>query len=240
MSESPVKWTPPPESLALARGDIQCWLIALDRPADDALLSADERARADRFHFDHDRRRFVAGRVARRMVLARYLGRSAAALRFEETEYGRPFIDGAPVNFNMSRSQDWALLAVSTGDVIGVDLEAIKNEEDLSSVAKDNFSSVELAALSVLQGEAWTKGFYNCWTRKEAVVKAIGAGLSIPLNQFDVSLASGEGAKIIRAGSQASPAQGWTLSAFKPLDGYCAAVASDIAAPKLHFYQFKD
>lgn len=217
--------------------DIHCWLFSLDDAAGTDALSEDECMRAAKFRFEKDRSRFVAGRAARRNILAAYLGVPPQSLIFEEGPQGRPSLKEAALSFNMSRSNSWALLAVSKAPVLGVDLEEVIGRDDLVDVAADQFSSAEQVELATLCGDQWTKGFFNCWTRKEAVVKAVGQGLSMPLDCFDVSLLPGAQAVIHRAENAASPAANWSLIAFSPLNGYCAAIANNLAAPNLHFFR---
>ena len=230
--KEPMRW---PQ--ALDKGDIHCWLFSLDRDDDESLLSQEERARAAKFHFARDQRRFIAGRAARRRILAGYLGALPAQLAFDEGAQGRPFLGDHDLNFNMSRSNGWGLVAISESNVLGVDIEAVSMSDDLRDVAVDNFSPAERGSLGGLCGDIWVQGFFNCWTRKEAVVKAVGQGLSMPLDCFDVTLAPDARAQILRADGEAQEARAWSLTAFNPLDGYCAAIASDIAAPNLHFFQ---
>lgn len=220
--------------IALRAAEIHGWLFSLDADADENLLDPAELARAARFQFDHDRRRFIAGRAARRRILARYMGAAPDALQFDEQEQGRPFLSGAPVNFNMSRSENLGLLAVADASVLGADIEAVKDTGDLVRVAADNFSATEIAALQELREESWLNGFYACWTRKEAVVKAVGKGLLMPLDEFDVSMQADRPARILRAEGEAAETAGWSLCAFSPANGFLAALASDIAAPELH------
>ena len=223
--------------MRLAPSDIHCWLFGLDGDADDQHLDEDEKARAARFKFDRDRRRFIAGHDAVRRILARYADEAPVALAFTISEQGRPaFADGA-VNFNYSRSEGWGLLGVSKSAILGVDIEAVRMTDDLPDVARRNFSETEIRALSSLAGGSWSEGFFACWTRKEAVVKAAGEGLLMPLQSFDVTLAPGAPAAILRAEGQAVVAAGWTLSAFRPLQGFHAAVAADLAAPKLQLFR---
>ncbi len=222
----------------LPSNDIHCWLISLETDAGDGLLDASERDRASRFRFDRDRRRFVAGHDAIRRVLARYHDAAPQDLEFVIEEGGRPSLNGG-VNYNYSRSEEWGLLAVSRAAVLGADIEAVRMSDDLADVARQHFSVAERSALDTLSGGAWADGFFNCWTRKEAVVKAMGVGLSAPLDSFDVSLKPNDQPEILRADGDSAMARDWALRAFKPLNGYCAAIATDLAAPNLHVLREK-
>ncbi len=221
-------------SVALAPDAVHCWLISLAGETDDGLLDDQERARAARFHFERDRRRFIAGHDAIRRILARYVNTPPDLLQFTISEGGRPSLTTSAVNFNYSCSDEWGLLGVSRAAVLGVDIEAVRASDDLCGVAHRMFSLVELDMLNALSDEAWIAGFFNCWTRKEAVVKAMGDGLAAPLQSFDVSLQPGDDAKILRAVGACDAAKSWALRAFTPEHGYRAAIVTDIPAPNLH------
>ena len=223
-----------PAPVALAPDAVHCWLISLDGEADDGLLDDQERARAARFRFERDRRRFIAGHDAIRRILARYVKTPPGLLEFSIAKGGRPFLATSAVNFNYSCSDEMGLLAVSNTAVLGADIEAVRANDDLPCVARQNFSTIECDMLNALHKEAWTNGFFNCWTRKEAVVKAMGDGLAAPLQSFDVSLRPDDEAEILRADGACSAAKTWALRAFTPEHGYRAAIVTDIPAPNLH------
>jgi 4'-phosphopantetheinyl transferase len=160
---------------SLAGADL--WRIALDRPAPGAaaLLSEDERARAARYAFERDRARFVAGRAALRTLLAAYAGRPAQALTFALGAHGKPSLPGGPP-FSFSNSQGAALCAVGGGRELGVDLERLRDVPDAAAVARSAFTPAELAAWRAAGGDG-RAAFLRIWTRKEAVLKALGLGL---------------------------------------------------------------
>lgn len=214
--------------------DIHCWLFALETAAGEDLLDASERGRAARFRFDRDRRRFIAGHDKTRRILGKYLDTPPQDLEFVAGDHGRPALKGGAVNFNYSRSEQWGLLAVSQASILGADIEAVRMRDDLPDVARAHFSAAEQSALGAFSGAAWTDAFFNCWTRKEAIVKAMGLGLAASLSSFDVSVGPGERPEIERAVGESAVARKWALCAFNPLDGYQAAIATNIAAPNLH------
>ena len=227
---------PPP---ALAPDDVHCWVFSLEMAAGEDLLDAAERGRASRFHFDCDRRRFIAGHDRIRRILGQYRNAPPHELVFTIAKKGRPALKGGGVNFNYSRSETWGLLAVSHAESLGADIEAVCMGEGLADVARRQFSPEENSALNDLSGAAWTDGFFNCWTRKEAIVKAMGVGLTDTLDDFDVSLQPGVPPEILRADNDSAVARDWALRAFNPVDGYRAAIATDIAAPNLHVLREK-
>ncbi len=223
----------------LPASDVHCWLFSLEGDTGESVLDDAERERASRFRFDRDRRRFIAGHDAIRRILGRYQNAAPQDLGFVIAENGRPSLKGGGVNFNYSRSEGWGLLAVSSAATLGADIEAARMSDDLAEVARQHFSPAEQSALDALSGAAWADGFFNCWTRKEAVVKAMGVGLSAPLAAFEVSLKPGDRPEILRADGDITVARDWALRAFKPLEGYCAAIAVDLAAPNLHVLRVK-
>src|SRR6185295_10633961 len=162
-----------------------------------ATLEAGELERAGRFHFEKHRRHFVVGRGGLRYVLARYLDLKPEEFRFSYGEYGKPALE--EIQFNMSHSHGVALFAVARDRELGVDVEHVRADFASEDIAQRFFSRVEVAAFNALQKEEQVAGFFRCWTRKEAYIKAIGRGLSEPLDAFDVTLAPGEAAALLRA-----------------------------------------
>jgi 4'-phosphopantetheinyl transferase len=221
-------------------GEVHLWRFRLDAPADrlDALaetLSADERARADRFAFDVHRLRFVAARGRLREVLGRYLGAPPASLRFAYGPHGKPELRDAPgLRFNLSHSGSAALLAVSPDRPVGVDLEEARPLADFESLADRVFSPRERRALDALPPSGRLAAFYLGWTRKEAYLKALGDGLARPLDRFSVSLSPGEPARLLDAfGDPEEPAR-WSLLDVTPWPGFaaCLAAPGPLAAPR--------
>ena len=180
------------------------------------ILNPDETARADRFYLDVHRNRFIAGRAMLRDLIAGYLAQPPAAIRFEYNEWGKPAL---AAGFAATRS---ALQPVAFAGSCDVRICArargrgrhreIRAEVASESIAENFFSPSEVEALRALPREHQAQAFFNCWTRKEAYIKARGQGLSIELNSFDVSLRPGEEAKILRGDESG----GWSLRAFEP------------------------
>ncbi len=206
------------------------WFARLERtPARLArmrtVLNADELARADRFFMDVHRYRFIAARAMLRDLLAGYLGQPPQAIRFEYNEWGKPALaagsTATDLRFNLSHSQDLAMYAFALERDVGVDLEMIRAEVANERVAENFFSRWEVETLRALPREHQAEAFFNCWTRKEAYIKARGQGLSIELASFDVSLAPGDEAKLLRGDDL-----GWSMAAFKPDHGYVAAMVT--------------
>ncbi len=187
------------------------------------LLSEDERARAARFVRPLDRDRYITGRARLRQILAAATGRDPRALRFSYGAHGKPALKGGPA-FNLSHSGPLAALAIGPAATpaigIGIDIERIRPIE--AAVARRHFSPAEHAALGQMPAADWLTGFYRCWTRKEALVKAQGTGLSMPLDSFDVSLT--DNARLERIDGD-SPGN-WRMIHFNPAPGWVGAVAA--------------
>jgi 4'-phosphopantetheinyl transferase len=179
-------------------------------------LNPDERRRAGRFHFEIHRRRFIAARGMLRELLARYLAAAPAAIEFSYNLYGKPAVEG--VHFNLSHSDHLAIYAVSRTREVGVDIERINPTFADEQIPEHYFSPAEVRTLRSLPKERQTEAFFNCWTRKEAYVKARGLGLSLELHSFDVTLAPGEPAAFLRG------VEGWSIESLDPAPGFAAAV----------------
>lgn len=227
-------WSPGPKRPELTAEEVHVWRAWLDAGESEvarlrALLSDEERARADRFYFAKDRRHFTVARGLLRALAARYTGRPAELISFTYNEYGKPSLsdEGAELRFNLSHSKGLALYAFARGREVGVDVEFSREDFGGEEIASRFFSPAEVAALRALPDAEKTRAFFNCWTRKEAYIKAHGLGLSLPLEGFDVSLAPGQPAALL--GTRHDPAQAarWSLRALSPADGYAAALAAE-------------
>jgi 4'-phosphopantetheinyl transferase len=211
--------------------EIHVWHAVLDCGGDlpgelEASLSPDEKARADRFHFKNDRNRFVAARGLLRKLLGAYLRRAPAGLEFSYGQHGKPALSGentaSGLCFNLSHSSGLAVYAIARERNLGVDVEHIKPDSAGENIATRYFSEREAGALQGLPPEARIKGFFHCWTRKEAYLKATGMGLQIPLDSFSVSVSPGEPAHFLGG---VEPC--WHLATYDPAEGYVAALAYD-------------
>lgn len=194
------------------------------------LLSDAERHRAAHFVFGRDARRFIVARARLRELLAARLGVKAASIEFEHGTHGKPALSrrfaDSDLHFNVSHCDDVAAYAFSRGHGIGIDLEAVRVMSDADNIAAHYFSPRENTTYRALNPPERPLAFFNCWTRKEAFVKALGDGLAIPLDHFDVTLAPGEPAKLLRVENMPGDRSGWRLDSFCPAAGYVAAIAS--------------
>jgi len=176
----------------LAPGQINVYSLTLaisneEEAAKRLLLSQDEKKRADRFLSPLHRKRFIAARSSLRTILSTYLNMPPETLTFVYSAHHKPAIAGSNIQFNLSHSEDLAVIAISAGQMVGIDIEKII-DRDIEGIAQRFFSPKENTELERLSPEDRMEGFYRLWSRKEALIKAIGKGLSIPLSHFSVSL----------------------------------------------------
>ncbi len=199
-----------------APNPFELWLFGLQEappPEQIASLSAAEHARAARFVFERDRRRYLAAHAGLRQLLAARTGVPAAALVFDEGPFGKPSLaHPSRCAFNMSHSEDVAVVALADADVgeIGVDVEMLRAMSDVSALARQNFSAAENDELSATAAQDQSLAFLLGWTRKEACLKAIGSGLSIAPNIFTAGLDMGS--RIVQIATPAGMASVWVQS----------------------------
>src|SRR5215213_3885133 len=234
-------WTAPPPSLSLETGTVHVWRLTLDQE-DDRLerfrktLEPDELKRAARFHFEKHRRHFIVAHGFLRSIIARYLETQADALRFSYGAYGKPALaSGHSLRFNLSHSNELALLAVTLDAELGVDVEHIRADFATEDIAHRFFSHAEVEAFSALPKEEQVAAFFRCWTRKEAYIKAIGKGLSQPLDAFDVTLAPGTPPALLRA--EDDDASRWLLTDIDAGTGYAGALAVERPVAEVRFFR---
>ena len=235
-------------SLDLFPGTVVIWHIGIEPPLEKivearALLSQDELERAARFHFDIHRNRYIAGRAALRAILAQYLGMLPQALAFVYGEKGKPAL-AAHVNtrrleFNLSHSHDRALLGITVGSTLGVDIERINPEFGTDEIATHFFSAFEVDTLLAVPKPERGATFFNCWTRKEAYIKAVGEGLSLPLDSFDVAFRPGVEAALLRVDAAPDAPSRWRMYDIPAPEGYAAAIAVEGTEHKLQLREWE-
>ncbi len=239
-------WNVPSPSPVASPEEVHVWRVPLEGPAPERhrrVLSADERGRADRFVFDRHRHRFTIARGMLRLILGRYLDRPPASLVFAYGPQGKPSLrDPAdtPLRFNISHAGTLALIAVTAGRDLGVDVERIDPERAAVSIAERFFAPEEVAVFRSLPEAQWVTAFFNCWTRKEAYMKATGRGLSLGLDRFRVSLAPGEPAALLETAWNPEDVTRWTLCALDPGPGYAAALAVEGTGWRLRCFGWED
>lgn len=213
--------------------EVHVWRASLDQRQDHfgrlmRILSPQERARAERFHFEADRKRCVLARGLLRLLLGHCLGRPADRLQFHYNEFGKPSLAGGlypPVQFNVSHSGDLVLIAFGRDRALGVDIERMRTDVATEEIATRFFSANECRDLAKTALDARCDAFFACWTRKEAYLKARGDGLSLPLEQFDVSFLPGDEPRLIETRHDPAEVHRWSLRALEAGCGYKAALA---------------
>ncbi|MFZ6030209.1 MAG: 4'-phosphopantetheinyl transferase family protein [Chloroflexota bacterium] len=230
-----------PAARSLPVTSVHVWQVPLLQPAGDvdalmATLSPDEAERARRFHFARDRRRFVVARGTLRRILAAYLGMPPEGVVFSYGARGKPFLaathNPSDLRFNLAHAHEMALFAFACRRETGVDIEHIHPLPDAAAIAGRFFAAREYRAWLHLPEAQRLEGFFHCWTRKEAYIKAIGDGLSKPLDQFEVSLEAGETSCLLHVAGDPQEVERWTLLPFPlAVEGYVAALAVEQRAP---------
>lgn len=214
------EWVSSAAPPALDAGGVHVWRVPLIGPpgAEDRLLaslSAAERERAQRRRNPRARGEFIRSRAALRQLLWSYLGapgdQSPPELELTLGAHGKPALAGGSIEFNLSHSGDWGLVAFSRDRVLGLDVESIEGRENLDRLARRSFSAAELQVYQGLRGADRVAGFFNAWTRKEAFIKAHGVGIGLGLNRFDVSLAPGEPARLLATRVPGDSVDRWLL-----------------------------
>jgi len=217
--------------------EVHLWSVDLRPPVERVealrrLLTGREIERAERFHFDRHRRRFIVRRGALRLLAGGYLDRDPTGLRFAEGDKGKPFVPQTVaaadfLHFNLSDSKDLAVYAFTRGAELGVDVEILRPMPDAEQIAERFFSIEERQSLRQVPASRKARAFFNCWTRKEAYIKAIGEGLSEPLDRFSVTLKPGEATRFVHLGGDPRRAAGWTLLHLVPQPGAVGALACE-------------
>ena len=227
-------WPVPRVRPTLKVDEVHVWAASLAQPAAsvhalESLLSLRELNRAERFRNEADRRRYVVAHGVLRRVLANYRQSDPRTLRFTIGENGKPALSDergpTALRFNLSHTEDLALIAVTLGREIGVDVERVRPISELDSIVESYFTSRERDTLRTMEGTARRDAFYRCWTRKESYAKATGGDLSVALGGFDTMQSSGPAD--LPALGLPRDTSGWNLYELLPADGYVGAVAID-------------
>jgi 4'-phosphopantetheinyl transferase len=228
------QWSTPPLDLRLQPDEVHVWRATLGVTESvqvqlNQLLSESETTRAMSFRFTEDRRRWIVAHGVLRILLSRYVRLDPRLLHFDFNTYGKPFLafprPSTPLQFNLSHSRDVALYAFTYTRQVGIDVEYKRFDLDFEALARVSFSLNEQTALRSLPDDIKQQAFYNCWTRKEAYIKAQGKGMSIPLDQFDVSCLPGEPAALLQNPEDPHEIKRWALRELAPGKDYAGALA---------------
>lgn len=231
----------------ISSGTVHLWQFDLAISKDQVglyrdLLSRDENQRADRFYFDRDRIHFIAGRAAVRTILARYLHVIPKTIIFSYASNGKPELAGgleeSGLKFNLSHSHNRALLGVVINSHIGVDIEFINHEFATEEIAQRFFAPGEVARLQAIPPQERAAAFFSCWTRKEAYIKAVGQGLSLPLDSFEVAFGPGVEPSLLRVESSPDEAGRWSMYNVPAVEGYAAAAIIEGKKHKLDYHEW--
>ena len=222
---------------------IDIWKVYLDKPVagcEAGVLSPDEIVRAERFHFEKDRIRFMRCRSAVRNLVAAYLEIPAIEIRFDHLANGKPRLVGEQnpraVQFNVSHSGNMALIAIGREHRLGVDIEKIRFDLDTTTLAERFFSHRERTALRALPDHLRAPGFYACWTRKESFLKATGKGLSFPLADFSVTTHPDRDPEVEDINGNKDAGKQWFLADLDVAEGYRSAVALECSHCRMEIY----
>jgi 4'-phosphopantetheinyl transferase len=234
-------WLPQKGVPALGTNAIHVWRAFLDDEKEAshlwALLNSDERERADRFHFERDRRRFVAARGTLRRLLGAYLGVAPRDLRFVYGRFGKPSLtqsEHEKLAFNLSHSDAFAVFAVAWRRALGIDVEKLRMDYGGEDVARRFFAPGEVRQLLELPADDRRRGFFDIWTRKEATIKARGEGIgTLELADFEVSATPGEPARFLRG---VDPS--WRIREFQADPDYPGALVYQGSLAQIRFFSF--
>lgn len=226
----------------LAANEIHVWATTLAVPAESLesfsrILSPDETDRANRFKFQQHRNRYLAGRGALRSILAKYLGADAAGLRFDYLKNGKPALTepfaNSGIHFNLAHTGDLALVAVTRLGPVGVDVESVRPIKNVDDLVARFFSPRENELFQKVPDNAKPAAFFNLWSRKEALLKATGEGITRSLSLVEVSFLPGEPARLLAIEGDEKRAAEWELRELTPANRFTGAVAVEEGTSKI-------
>lgn len=242
-------WSAPSTYPRLGENEVHVWKVALEQQASKStffrrLLIDTELERVGRFFFEKDRQYWIAAHAILRLLLGHYLDADPVSLRFTTNTYGKPSLiqpsQSQHLHFNLSHSGNLALYALAYNREVGVDVEQRRSDIDYENLAAHYFSSHECATLRSLPLEIQEEAFFLCWSRKEAYIKARGKGLSLALDQFDVTLAPHEPARLLSCRGEPQAVERWSLRALTPQSGYAGALVAEGLDWQVSHWQWQD
>jgi 4'-phosphopantetheinyl transferase len=239
---SALQWPASDIPSSISADEVHLWAWPLEPVVEDLsahieILDPAELQRLHRFHYAPDRERYAVAHANLRRILGSYLDQPAKTISFRANRFGKPELagEGSSLNFSLSHTQSIAVLAVAHGLPVGVDVEEIRPIEP--EVAATHFSASELSDLRALQGDAWLGGFYRCWTRKEAILKAEGVGLHRALDSFDVGLLPDAPPELLR--TRVRFLHPWKLYDVSPASGTIGALATAYGEARIANFSFR-
>lgn len=242
-------WSSAKQKELICSKEVHVWRVWLDLNTIQSkslagILSVDELARAARFRFEIDQKRFMVARGMLRKILGHYLGEHPQKIRFDYTSYGKPMLKTNcgqnALCFNLSHTDDFALYAFSLGGNIGIDMERIRDDIEIAQIAQRFFSLGEISSLERMDENKREALFFQYWARKEAVIKAMGLGVSFPLEQLDVSLISGKVLAPITLLDDPGASSHWYVQDLFPAHGYAAAIAVELDDCDVSFWDYSE
>ena len=238
-------WQIPPDKLVLADNETHVWRAKLDLSADEIteltkILAEDEQVKANRFRFPEHQRRYIAARGILRKLISSYSNISADSVQFDYNSHGKPkiteFLNNQNLQFNVSHSEELALYGITRDRRIGIDLEYLREMNDVVQIAQRFFAPRESAVIASLHGDEQKRVFFQFWTAKEAYLKAIGSGLAGGLDKVEISLEK-QAVTLLSVSETSENAANWSLDRFIPDLNYVATVVTE-TKQKSHQIQF--
>lgn len=237
-------WTPfSYKPLILKPNEVHIWAINKKEhinklPLYWDILNTSEKEKAAKFRFESDHNCAVISRGILKNILGNYLNKTPKNIEFKLGEYGKPTLkETSDIEFNISHSKDSIVMAFTQKNKIGIDVEYTKKDIEVKKIASHFFAEEEVTSLLALKESYHKQAFYNCWTRKEAFIKALGCGLSFPLDKFVVSLDCSKEAQLIATKWDKKEKEKWFLKAFEPDKDYIGAVSVKGKVTNMEFWR---
>jgi 4'-phosphopantetheinyl transferase len=229
------------KDVKLSKNEIHVWQIDIETQLQNlktycSYLSNTEEDRASKFRFESHKNNYIIRTGILRLLLANYMTCQPNEIEFKLGKFGKPELENSKQKFNLSHSKNKSLIAISQNKEIGIDIEFIDASIEAKTIATHFFSKDEIKQLYTLNDEKLAQGFFNIWTKKEAFIKAVGTGLTYPLDAFDVSLNTLKKKALIRIKSSTKEAQKWNLFSIKTFNDYAGAIAYKGTEKQIHYY----
>jgi 4'-phosphopantetheinyl transferase len=237
---------PSGRSVELADDEVHVWIMPVRAPEAviaglERVLSEDELEQASRFRFPHLRDSYIVSHGVLRHLLARYLDQAPADIAFVRGAQGKPAVSpSSPLQFNLTHSGGMAAVALANGCAVGIDLEHLRPMTDIEEIAGRYFCPEEAAEILALPPDKRDRAFFSCWTRKEAYIKAIGDGLSCPLDSFQVTIQPNTQPRLVHIAGDTGTAAAWTLHDLSLAPDHIAALAYRDQARIISIFPIED